>query len=409
MTQTSSKTPQHASPSSSDGDRVILHLSDLHFGYDKDKDGEVAQEKNLRKLIDVVAALDTGWKPSIVCVTGDIGWRGIESDYDKAKEWFDLLLEKIGIGYDQVVMCPGNHDVVRDVAKQLRRPDSAAHADELLSMPLSEVRKMAFGPFTSFCESAGIQQVQCGETFSHLFGIREVSGIRFVVCNTAWCSRDDNDKANLWIGLPLLEILHKKHGFVEQRPQTLEKHDPSYHREANKLGLRASLLLRGGFPSAKRSLLRTEALVLGGPGRRTSPLLLKRDRPVVQLRRADLRRRDGAHHRARSGPSRVVHRPRGEGRRRDVAVFSLPERNARRSGQSDAQERLVVRRGRGRPTLRHVGSRVSRIPRRLPRDRSADSRVVQKRCLLRRVLSDRFRHVGCAQGFAGDWIWRHPR
>jgi len=137
--------------------QTILHLTDIHFGWE----GDSLQDRATRKvclngLLDELRKLDPPWKPTVICLTGDIGWRGAEEDYTAAKEWLDQVLDICSLDYASLIVCAGNHDVVRSIAKKLPRPQSAAEADEVLSAPVAAHFECLFEPFISFCQAAGI-------------------------------------------------------------------------------------------------------------------------------------------------------------------------------------------------------------------------------------------------------------
>src|SRR5690348_1648162 len=90
--------------------QTILHLTDLHFGWEGNDSSALADRKVcLEGLLIQLRMLEPEWKPTIICVTGDIGWRGISADYTQAKEWLDELLRVCGLTYRELVMCAGNH------------------------------------------------------------------------------------------------------------------------------------------------------------------------------------------------------------------------------------------------------------------------------------------------------------
>jgi hypothetical protein len=187
---------------------TILHISDLHFGWDGKDVNKLADRKVcLEGLLSAIENLDSSWKPSIICVSGDIGWRGVSDNYTEAKEWLDQLLERCRIGYDRVIACPGNHDVFRPAAAKNARPADLQEADTVLGIPLPEHFLTPFAAYTEFCRSAGISSFKCGPQESFLVGERIVDEMRFVCLNSSWFAKDDNDKGKLWIGLPHLKCL----------------------------------------------------------------------------------------------------------------------------------------------------------------------------------------------------------
>ncbi|MFN9047691.1 MAG: metallophosphoesterase family protein, partial [Planctomyces sp.] len=118
---------------------VILHLTDLHFGWEGGPNAETlkAQRTNclnalhtaLKKL--VADSSNTHWKPDIVAITGDLGWKGAAADYLLLNKWLEPLLQDLQLGHDSVVVCPGNHDIDRQKARYQGRPLTAKESDEL--------------------------------------------------------------------------------------------------------------------------------------------------------------------------------------------------------------------------------------------------------------------------------------
>ena len=199
---------------------VILHLSDLHFGYDEGLQGYARRKIVLDELIKVVSTQPDGWHPSIICITGDVAMRATVSDYEEAQKWLVRLMEATEIGCENVVICPGNHDVDRKVADGYAPPLDSKVADRLLSYDHFTKHREPFKKFVSFCKKAGIPHFAIGGKNSYLTGVRTVNGIRFVCCNSAWFSQRnvtiDNehiDNGKLWLGLGLLEFLESGQSF----------------------------------------------------------------------------------------------------------------------------------------------------------------------------------------------------
>jgi hypothetical protein len=191
---------------------TILHLTDIHFGWEGDNpSGQADRKVCLDGLLNEVKKLEGSWRPTVICLTGDIAWRGSTSDYDEARTWLEGLLQVCGLTYAELVICPGNHDVIRPVARKLARPGSTKDADEVLEVPISVHFEEPFQQFISFCKSTGIPKLSFGEFEQYLVGARDIRNTRFVVLNTAWFSKDDDDHGKLLLGLPHLKYL-EAHG-----------------------------------------------------------------------------------------------------------------------------------------------------------------------------------------------------
>lgn len=94
----------------------ILHLSDLHFG---NPDGHL-------KRSDVATALETLLNEcadtTYLVISGDITFRGRQEGYRDAKEALQTALERAKLSSKNVIVCPGNHDLIVETAgRQLFR------------------------------------------------------------------------------------------------------------------------------------------------------------------------------------------------------------------------------------------------------------------------------------------------
>ncbi|MFN5197643.1 MAG: NACHT domain-containing protein, partial [Planctomyces sp.] len=150
---------------------------------------------------------NTHWKPDIVAITGDLGWKGAAGDYELLNHWLEPLLQDLRLGYDSVVVCPGNHDIDRQKAKYQGRPLTAKESDELLGATIPSQYADCFAEYSAYCDAAKIPAYKLGAASSHLVGTRVLKNIRFVALNSAWYCRGETDLAQLWVGKNHLEKL----------------------------------------------------------------------------------------------------------------------------------------------------------------------------------------------------------
>ena len=187
---------------------TILHISDVHFGWEgENPSGKAERKVCLDSLLSVLSTLDAPWKPSIICLSGDIGWRGASSDYSEAKKWLDSLLRCCGLDYSRVIICVGNHDIDRKVAEKVPRALTTKEADMVLQVPIADHFVRPFQKYIDFCKAAGIPAMKFGDEDSYLVGIRQIENLRFVVLNSAWFAKDNEDKNKLRIGFPHLKFM----------------------------------------------------------------------------------------------------------------------------------------------------------------------------------------------------------
>jgi len=139
----------------------ILHLSDLHFGTENGTTSMLRREERLNGLIQHIyymSASNSGLKPDIVVVSGDIGWSGQYSDYEIAGSWLDSLLTRLGLQKEDLLLCPGNHDIDRGTAEFSYHIRTAEEAKKHLSIENIHYRIPPFKAFIDFCKEFGICQ-----------------------------------------------------------------------------------------------------------------------------------------------------------------------------------------------------------------------------------------------------------
>jgi len=191
--------------------QTILHLTDIHFGWEGDNPSGLANRKVcLDGMLAELKNVELSWKPTIICLSGDIGWHGKKSDYVEAKKWLDTLLNTCGLTYNELIVCAGNHDVIRSKAQKLPRPESTKDADKVLEPPIAEHFEGPFSQFIEFCKNANLPNLRFGDYNSQLVGERTINGFRFVVFNSAWFSKDNDDKEKLWLGQSHIKYLEAK-------------------------------------------------------------------------------------------------------------------------------------------------------------------------------------------------------
>ena len=113
----------------------FLHLSDIHFG--QEKDGTLILHNFVRDEIikDVKKLADQRGSASRVIVTGDVAYSGKSDQYDLATAWLEKLTNACGLGDTQVSTIPGNHDcdltAISNQAKMLQAQFRLKDADQV--------------------------------------------------------------------------------------------------------------------------------------------------------------------------------------------------------------------------------------------------------------------------------------
>lgn len=190
---------------------VFIHLSDIHFGQEKDGGRVFINDDAKKRLLDDAAAeiakLDTG--ASGVIVTGDIAYSAKYEEYVKAGEWLDQLANRVGCSRLNIQMVPGNHDIDRDAITPVVKFHLEAireQGDKTLDMLLDddierEALYKRFAAYRDFSSGYGCD-LDVGGVYSADVAVVVAPGrtVRFVRLNSALiCSRRD-DKGKLILG-----------------------------------------------------------------------------------------------------------------------------------------------------------------------------------------------------------------
>ena len=190
---------------------VFVHLSDIHFGQEKDGGLLFINDDAKKRLLEDAAAevSKMGMSASGVIVTGDIAYAAKYEEYAKAGEWLDELAERIGCSRLNIQMVPGNHDIDRDAITPMAKYLLGAvrdQGDKVLDMLLDDdaQREALFERFAAYRDfSSGYGcDLDVGGVYSADVAVAVAPGrtVRFVRLNSALiCSRKD-DEGRLILG-----------------------------------------------------------------------------------------------------------------------------------------------------------------------------------------------------------------
>ena len=195
----------------------LVHFSDIHFsnknsgaGFDPDEDVRREVLRDLKTRVEKDGPCDA------ILVTGDIAYAGKKEEYDIAGTWLEEARAIAGCQEKMIFLCPGNHDVDRDVHKAnsmirdthlaiMQNSDVVSFEDALQRrLTQDHGARMLFAPLTAYNEFA----VQYGSSFytgdefclQEDLRLNDGSSLRIRSMNSALLSFDNGDQHKLFLG-----------------------------------------------------------------------------------------------------------------------------------------------------------------------------------------------------------------
>lgn len=195
----------------------ILHISDLHLSHSTGKGFHTSQVEAL--LASLLDDLNNQFEEPIDAVffTGDLSFSGKIDELEYVKTNFiNPLLEKLNLGYSDLYVVPGNHDVSQDKVTKIEASYRAnASSEELndLSKDINEnghawLRTDNYSQFSASLSKNVDNFIYNGA----LVNVRQVDKkLNIYSLNSAWIAQDKFDKGCLRV-LNQLEFSLKKYG-----------------------------------------------------------------------------------------------------------------------------------------------------------------------------------------------------
>lgn len=184
---------------------TILHLSDLHIRRDETEsfDRSTVLDPLLKR---VAEDFESGLKPEIVVVTGDLAYGGLKAEYDLAKPFLHDLLAIFGYTPARLFLVPGNHDVNRRRYRPteiLRYPDMAALNLELANVDYRADLLKGMTDYFAFATEFCPHLKPLLDNLIPFVGTFNTAGgrkIALVGLNSAWMCRKSPDRDEIAVG-----------------------------------------------------------------------------------------------------------------------------------------------------------------------------------------------------------------
>ncbi|MBG6202694.1 putative MPP superfamily phosphohydrolase [Labrenzia sp. EL_13] len=207
---------------------TILHLSDLHHRGSTANDQKIVVEALKRD----VACIKRDYSIDLLVFSGDLVQSGSsEMDFEKATlDVLDPLANELALQPGRVVVCPGNHDIDREVVRKQnyieqglkqtlrKRDDINNFVDQYSDTNIStNTIPEAFSRMQNFYKKVWHPMAERGANVTPFSAIQKVkiNGISVAICifNSAWrCTGEggDADRGNLVIGERAIDLAVQK-------------------------------------------------------------------------------------------------------------------------------------------------------------------------------------------------------
>lgn len=177
----------------------VLHLSDLHFRSDEDADGAELRKQYIYRFFEKLTAICRTKPIQYIFITGDIGYKALEGDYDQAEKFITNILKVCRLDAKRLFLCPGNHDVDRSSIEDYLYPSEQKAADKVLTLEKLEKQKEHFWNYNLLCGRLGCLHYHMKDNENYLTGVRFCEDCTVVSVNTASFSKEDKMK-KVWVG-----------------------------------------------------------------------------------------------------------------------------------------------------------------------------------------------------------------
>lgn len=212
-------------------------MSDFHFGIEEREHysaAEIAARSNsMKEATNKILSISRHEPFDYIFLTGDFGWTASKEDYKKCVEWLQELLVNLDIDVSKIFLCPGNHDIDRDIMVDIEYPNDQSSANQKLKIERLELLNNRFSNYIEFCEKLGLKPYKIGNKESMLVGIRENKNCNIVCLNTAWFAKDDHVQDYMWVGANFIEIIKHQLSGISGKPVITIMHHPetSWHED----------------------------------------------------------------------------------------------------------------------------------------------------------------------------------
>lgn len=186
-----------------------IHLSDFHVGKD-----QYEEKKIFKYILEYIEEIvKEGFSPNFIFITGDVANSGLKKEYSIfLDEFLAPLIDILNLDdwEEKIFIVPGNHDIDRSLVDgvTIDKNQKFFNANEDGKNQRLVFEGRAFEDYREFLKNCSLKSqdlfVKNNGAYEQIITINEQK-IGIVGINTAWLTRENNDKGNLTPGIDLLE------------------------------------------------------------------------------------------------------------------------------------------------------------------------------------------------------------
>lgn len=206
----------------------LLHISDLHYGFDVGETPIAQRENYMASLEKELASIATSTKIDYIFFTGDFAWCAKKEEFENASNFIKRVLSFFKLTSDRIFLCPGNHDVDRTELEDKEFPTKQEQADKFLKVEKLEKLSRAYTEYISFCKSLGVSDYKIGSQQSYLTGWLTNADFTLICLNSSWYSKSSDAaiRDRMWIGRNFFEVIQADNIFDQSKPVITIVHHP---------------------------------------------------------------------------------------------------------------------------------------------------------------------------------------
>lgn len=202
----------------------ILHISDMHYGINNDKNYEDTIKTNrdsaMGKMLSKIKDIQKQSPIEYILVTGDIAYTASKEEYIKAEKFFLELTKVTNLSVNKIFVCPGNHDVDRKELEDKEFPEHQAKANQFLRFENLDRLSIRFKNYIDFCKNIGLPKYKINDIDSYIIGVNSEANINIVCINTAWFAKNNDVNNKMWIGNNFIEMI-EQNGYLSKDKLTI--------------------------------------------------------------------------------------------------------------------------------------------------------------------------------------------